>query len=217
MEFLERDDQLALDDLGVGLAPDPDPLARASLPDAHRRMARAVADAGRPVIAANAPRRYVTMIRKQGRPALDRLTPEQRRLVVVPGDLTSGDYRDRFFALMGGMMAAHGGGHAGGEQDHAPPDDRAIEAMVTPYFLAQNVWDATMADSIARAADAGARPVLHVVGRFHTDHEGGLTERLRALRPATRLLTISLAPADDQGGDLPEPSAPLADLIVHLD
>ncbi len=240
LEFLDRSDQLALDDALTGVADASDALDDANLPDAHRRMVEQTLEAGRPVIGSNAPRPYVALAREKGLAALEALTPEQRRLVVIPGAMVGGDYRARFFALMEGLMAdhaapthgaadsdghththTHGHGHGYGAQDA----EMAIQSILAGYYAAQNVWDATMADSLAHAVNAGARPVLHIVGRFHTDHEGGLTSRLRAVRPATRILTISMVEADDQTDhtdpterpvELPTPSAPRADILIEL-
>ena len=78
----------------------------------------------------------------------------------------------------------------------------------------QSVWDWTMAESVARAIAAGSRPVVLIVGRFHVDHDGGLVQALRALRPGTRIVTITNIDAwsdtlrdDDRGA---------ADFVVYV-
>ena len=50
-------------------------------------------------------------------------------------------------------------------------------------YRAQLVMDATMAESIAAASRAGAVKVVHLVGHFHCDFEGGLIQELRRRLP----------------------------------
>jgi hypothetical protein len=66
--------------------------------------------------------------------------------------------------------------------------DEDIEAI----FRSQLVWDATMAQSIARATDRGARKVIHLVGQFHCDFDGGTVLELRRRVPGIRILVISM-------------------------
>jgi len=67
-------------------------------------------------------------------------------------------------------------------------------AMVRRFFDAQCVRDATMAESIARALDAG-RFVLHINGGFHSDAGLGTVQRLLWLRPlGTRVAVVKVIP-----------------------
>lgn len=204
LEFIERDEQSRLDDFLAGLTDESVFIRRTgrtssgaqggNYPAAHRDMVLAAREAGRPVFAANAPRAYVRLARRQGLDALDRLTPEQRRLVRRPDLLPTGRYREAFFRLMG--------------LDAASPEapDPARRAEVEGLFIAQSVWDWTMADTLATALAAGHAPVVLVVGQFHSDHDGGLPQALRHIRPETRMLTVSFqpdAPANDPTGSSP--------------
>lgn len=178
LEFFERDHQTHLDDYLTGITDEAAflnqtgrSLNSGSYPPGHRAMVEAAKAAGVPVIAANAPRRYVRLSRLEGLDRLEAMTPEQRRLVAVPDELTPGPYRERFFTLMGGMHPSA----AETDEDAAHARNQVIET----FFTAQNVWDETMADSVAEAVHAGRAPVVLVVGQFHTDFEGGLTTRLR--------------------------------------
>lgn len=67
-------------------------------------------------------------------------------------------------------------------------------ASAASYFEAQLLWDATMAESIYVARRRYGAPVVHLVGSFHSDYNGGLTELLR--RRNLEVLTISLVPVD---------------------
>ena len=204
LEFYERDDQVALDDYLGGITDEEAFRAATGKPaerDSHRPMIESAKAAGRPVWAINAPRRYVRLARTQGFESYDRFTDEQAELVAVPESLTEGRYAETFYELMGGM-----GGH--GETSSDGPSE-----MVVSFFRSQNVWDATMADSVVRALDAGARPVVVVVGRFHTDYFGGLTERTAQRAPGARIVSLSVLDADapaELGDD-----AGRADVIVY--
>ncbi|MFG0294165.1 MAG: ChaN family lipoprotein [Phycisphaerales bacterium JB050] len=210
MEFFERDEQLHLDDLMTGVIDHEQFMkttGRESLqryPEGHRRMVLAALERDRPIIAANAPRRYVRLARLEGFEHLETLFPAQQEQFVIPQNITQGDYKDRFFDLMGGMR-----GHS--EEEVPEGED---DPMILSFFRSQNVWDATMADSIVRAHDAGSYPVVLVVGQFHTDHEGGTTSRVRELRPGARVMTVSVQPVWSL--ELREEDFNRADAVIYV-
>jgi uncharacterized iron-regulated protein len=142
-------------------------------PPGHRRMVAAARVKGRPVIAANAAPALVKRARLEGLEPLRALEPEEQALIDVPDELTEGTYREQFVALMG---------------EHAGVDAATLEG----FYRAQNVWDATMAGSIARALKAGLGPVVQVVGSFHVDGEGGLVQRVRAAAPQAKVWRLSV-------------------------
>jgi uncharacterized iron-regulated protein len=154
----------------------------------------AARESGAGIVAANAPRRIVRMAWQDGREAMEALPPEERALFDFPVAEHPG-YQERFLEA----MASHMG-----------DEDEKVQAM----FLSQLVTDATMAESIVRAHDAGARPVVHLVGQFHSDFEGGLVGELRARRPGLKVVVVSLSPtkaarslaAEDEGR---------ADVVIH--
>lgn len=156
-------------------------------------------DAG--VIAANAPRRYVRLARTGGWERLQTLDQERRGLAEHPSPAIVGPYRDRFMSL----MSDHGDD---GENDAggAPPE------MIEALFRSQQVWDATMAGSVSTALGAYGGPIVLLVGRFHSDAEGGTVQQLRQRLPSARIVTISLEPAceDVDWSSIP----PQADFIV---
>lgn len=229
LEFFDRDQQNALDDYLAGVTTEDEFKKNAgrndsNYPSGHRAMVERAKSLGRPVIAANSPRRYARLARTAGYERLQSLGPETQRLFVVPTSMTEGRYRTEFENMMRDSLQQ--GAHTASEKKEkaeaakqgdttAEPDD--LEAKVQGYFRSQNLWDATMADSITRPALAGARPVVLVVGQYHTDHQGGLTERVRALAPGLRVMTISLV--DDfasQGISLRPADAGRADAVVYL-
>lgn len=206
MEFYERDEQVALDDYLAGItdrtafekAADRNP---GNNPWAHARMIDASKEAGRPVVASNAPRRYVRLARTQGYERLEQLNENQRALVEIPTSVPDGAYRDRFVDAMGGM-ASHGG-----------------EDMINGFLRSQTVWDATMAQSIVDAFADGT-PVVHVVGFFHAQFpfeagSSGLVDQLRQRidRPLNIVTCITL-PASHEA--IQDDDRNIADFVVYV-
>ncbi len=194
MEFYERDQQLAVDDYLTGVT-DHEQFEKAAKKDkgnnpaGHVRMIDAAKEAGRPVLAANAPRRYVTMARKQGYESLEELGDSQQAMFVMPIGDREGGYKDRFLELMSGM-----GDHSG-------------EEIAAGFFRSQSVWDATMGSSIVDGLEYGS-PVAHVVGYFHVqfgNEQGGsgLIDAIRLhsdldLNRELKIVSIIQLARDDQ-------------------
>lgn len=206
LEFFNRDEQSRLDDYLAGLWDEAafrkgtGRTTDAAYPPGHRAMVEAAKARGRPVIASNAPRVYVRAANKGSFEQLASLTEDQRRMFRVPDDLPTGRYRADYDALMSSpAMASHGG-----EAKAESPEER--QSRLDAGFRAQSLWDWTMAESVARGIDRSGSPVVHVVGRFHSDFAGGLVQALLKLRPGTRVVTVSVVDAwseslqsDDRG------------------
>ena len=185
----------------------------------------AALDAGRPVVASNAPRDYVAAARTAGYGFLLGLDRRQRDLFDLPEDLAAYPaYRARFEAAMTGHAGvdvsdparqpqapttlpasrpAAGESRMNARGPAASPVFLSMQAAATTtpasdgveaMYRAQLVWDATMADSILAARSRAGAPVVHLVGGFHSDFDGGLTAMLRQTR--RKVLTVSLVPAD---------------------
>lgn len=207
MEFFERDQQVALDDYLAGIIDEKafrDRTRRTpqGYPPGHQRMVEAARAAGRPVIAANAPRPYVRLARTDGFERLGALTVEQRRLLRVPDELLAGRYRSDFDAMMSPPGPA--------DPAHPPMARSAVDAM----YRAQSVWDWTMGESVARELGVGRRPVVLVVGRFHSDFFGGTPQVVRRLRPGARVVTVSFV--DSWSGVLRSADRDRADYVVYV-
>ena len=204
MEFFSRDHQVALDDYVAGITEETT-FRRAAMrsdgnyPSPHRAMVESARERSRPVVAANAPRRYVRLARTDGFDALRALNDRQRALVEIPASLTEGEYRERFYELMSAMA---------GHTDDSEGDP------IEPFYRSQNVWDETMADSIADGVASGCSPIVHVVGKFHIDSQGGLVTRLREMAPSARVLTITTV--EEWADDLLEVHASRADIVIYV-
>lgn len=212
MEFLERDQQAAVDDYLSGVT-DEAGFAKAanrtpsSYPGGHRAMVEAAKTANRPVVAANAPRRYVRVAKKDGYDKLRTLGLEQQRLYRVPDAMPTGHYRDEFAKIMGAVHAPDETDNPGAEPA-VPEWTDAIESS----FRSQVLWDWTMGESVARALDRG-RPVFLVVGRFHVDHNGGTVQALHSMAPMARVLTVTFQ--DQEAPATPDRDGP-ADYVFYV-
>ena len=192
LEMLERDEQEILDAHLAGeipLAAFIEATGSATWggrrwEDSYGPLIEAARRTGSGVVAANSPRMYVRRARTEGYEALRELPPEERSLFDLPDRLDEGDYRARFEALMVSARERAG---------TPPPTREEVDAALRP----QMVWDATMARSIAgalRERGRGSAKVVHVVGRFHSDFDGGLVSELRRAAPFASILTVSRVP-----------------------
>ncbi len=196
------------------------------------------------VIAANAPRRYVRIARTDGYERLKDLPAERQALVAIPVTWpmdyrqrfidvmnSAGDDEDdedegadaKAQATTAPVEQANAGTQpeaattapattapASRPSPHGPmkPED------IDPGFRSQLLWDATMADSIAKALRTpGTKKVVHLVGQFHSDFSGGTVKEVRARRPIARVLTISMQRGD--GANLRERDEGRADVVIY--
>lgn len=130
-----------------------------------------------PVIASNAPRDYVRRARTEGYAALEALPAEEQALFSIPEREPPDSYRERFKSVM-----SDNGAHA------------VDEEKVDELLRSQRLWDATMADSIVRAyraAPSGGK-IIHVVGQFHSENDGGLISEIQARAPFANVLTVTV-------------------------
>lgn len=202
LEFFERDQQLAIDEYLAGMIEEEEFIQKSgrsasNFPEGHQAMFNATKDAGGVVIAANAPRRYVRLARTEGYDHLRAMSPAQRATFVLPRDETGPKaYRDRFVDLMGGPDMSHG---------ESGPED---------FLRSQLMWDATMADSVARALRAGHEPVALVIGRFHVEFDGATVEYLKRQRPGADVLTIVMV--DRWSEELADEDKGRGDIVIYV-
>jgi uncharacterized iron-regulated protein len=208
LEMLERDDQYAVDGFLAGTMTTDEFIDAAGV----RNWAGSgtwmpwyqpvieVARARRsPVVAANAPRRFVSQARTAGYESLDSLPPEERALFDIPESLPRDAYRQRLADL---MRDARDG------TDDPPPTEEEVDA----FQRAQLVWDATMAASAARAIDPSPA-VVHLAGAFHIGRDGATVTEFVRRRPGARTLTIVCV--DAASAALRPEDVGLADIVVY--
>ncbi len=158
----------------------------------------AAREAGAPVVAANAPRSYVSRAGTEGYDALLALPEDERALFELPIAPDVGAYRHRFAEFMRAMR----------EQETPVPD-----ADVDRVIRSQRMWDATMAGSVVAALDESPKALLFV-GSFHSDWIGGTVLELIARRPGTTVFIVS--PAAWNGGELADADRGRGDLVVPV-
>lgn len=143
---------------------------------------------GGKVIAANAPRKYVSQAFREGTDGLRALPPEERTLFDADGAITRDGDWDRLRELMVEMRTDA----AQGEDARAePPTDEEVDAV----HRSQRVWDLTMATSLARAWKSGT-PFIHLVGAFHVQRRLGTAAIFVRLCPEARVLIVQLDPSE---------------------
>ncbi len=219
LEFFERDDQSRVDDYLLGLSDEAAFRKRADLtaggyPPGHRRMLEAAKAKGRPVIASNTPREIIRYLRGKDYGALGMLTAEQRRMFRVPEVLPEGKYREDFYRLMRSSVESEAGHRGGGGERATALTEEQVQERLAGRFRAQSLWDWTMGESVTRALEAGSRPVVHVVGRFHSDFRGGLAQAIERLRAGTRLVVVSVV--DEESAAFREEDRGRGDYVVYV-
>ncbi len=190
LEMFESDVQPVLDEYLEGLITEEHFLAAARPWPQYRRdyrpLVEAAREAGIPVVAANAPRRYVNRVSRLGREGLDDLPDHAlEHLPPLPYPEPTEAYRAEWEAVMAEMAQNHGA------HGHREPPESALEAQV--------LWDAAMAHAVASTLDqeGSGTVVVHMVGSFHVENHTGIPEVLRQYRPGTRILVVVVKAVPD--------------------
>jgi len=190
LEMFEKDVQVVLDEYLSGLISERHFLTDArAWPNYSRAYAPLIEFAREnniPVLAANAPRRYVNRVARLGPDALNDLSASAKSwLPPLPFPNASPEYRKKLEALTA--------------SDHRERQNAEKDRMQMPKYLteAQSLWDAAMAYSLAEELrrSPGAL-ILNVNGKFHSDQGMGIPEHLLHYRPGTDILTISILPEE---------------------
>ena len=192
LEMFERDVQPVLDEYLEGLITEEHFLAAARPWPRYRRdyrpLVETAREAGVPVVAANAPRRYVNRVSRLGREGLDDLPDHAlEHLPPLPYPEPTEAYRAEWEAVMAEMVRGHGA------HGHGEPPESALEA--------QALWDAAMAHAVAATLDreGAGTVVVHMVGSFHVENRTGIPEALHHYRPETRTLVVVVKAVGDPG------------------
>lgn len=221
LEFFARDAQLPLDEYLAGLITESAFLADASpwprYDTDYRPLVEYAKERGVSVVAANAPRRYVNMVTRGGREALDRLSPEAfEYLPPLPYGSASSSYRDQWIGTMSAVMEQEGM-RCGVPVPHAAAP-AGSHANMGRLLDSQVLWDAAMAHSIARhLAEQPNALIVHMVGGFHVERGTGTPEQLERYAPGTSRLIVSLRPVDDVGAFRPAPEGEWGDFVIQTD
>jgi uncharacterized iron-regulated protein len=180
MEMFERDVQIVLDEYLRGQITEQHFLASSrpwgNYQTDYRPMVELAKEKKLDVIAANAPRRYVNMVSRNGRESLNGLSKQAKAwLAPLPYNEPSAVYTKKFNDLMA----------TSGDPSAANPHH--------PIIYSQALWDATMANSIAKylKKNKGALDI-HLNGGFHTEGRLGTVEQLMKYHPKTRAIVVTI-------------------------
>jgi uncharacterized iron-regulated protein len=151
------------------------------------------------VIAANAPRRYVNMVSRNGRNSLNVLSKEAKKwLAPLPYKAASEEYSQKFKALMGGMSS----------------DNHNLSKILD----SQTLWDATMAFSISEFLKRNKNAlVVNLNGSFHTEKHLGTVEQLQKFYPKAKVLVVTMRYEDDFANFNKSKHSDLGDFVILTD
>lgn len=129
------------------------------------------------VVAANAPRRYVSLVNRKGLADLEKLNSQSKSYFApLPLDTVNTPYYQKFVDLMGGQS------HFSGQK----------------MYYAQTLWDATMAHNINKSFLLNKNTkIFHLNGRFHSDEKLGIITQLQKMNKGINIKNISAFAADD--------------------
>ncbi|KXK00877.1 MAG: putative iron-regulated protein [Acidobacteria bacterium OLB17] len=183
LEMFERDTQIVVDEYLQGLITEKkfldDSRPWGNYKTDYRPLIEFAKANKLTVIAANAPRRYINMVSRGGRSSLDKLSKDAKRwLAPLPYAEASESYAKKFTALMSGSGEASMG--------------------IKNILDSQSLWDATMADSMARYLKKNKKAlIVQVNGSFHSESRLGTVEHLLRYRPETKVLVVTMQYEDD--------------------
>jgi uncharacterized iron-regulated protein len=227
LEMFERDVQHVLDEYLNGLIREQDLLKDcrpwANYDDAYRPLVELAKAAGLPVLAANAPRRYVSAAGRLDDAAFACAPwgPRARAdLPPLPLPEPTPAYMANLMADPEVMPSQTGmpvtatqlGRPMGGGCPHIGLT--GSQGLVAPMKL----WDACMAHMIAKARkEAPERLVLHICGSDHCKQHLGLVDFLRVYAPAERPLVITMLPEADCHTFVPGRHTGAGDFVILTD
>ena len=174
LEMFEADNQTALNDYLAGFIPEDrfskDVRLWSNYKD-YRPLIEYAKQNKLNVIAANPPRRYVSMVSRRGMKSLDSLSKEAKKFLPhLPYDTLTGRYREKFMET---MKESPGGGSPN-------------------IYYSQSLWDAGMSYSMYRYWKKNKhKKIFHCVGRFHCDEKLGTLAQLQKRKPGLKILNIS--------------------------
>ena len=201
--------------------------------DHYRPLVELSKKHGLTVIAANAPRRYVNRVSREGPESLNALSMTAKSfLPPLPYPGPSAEYRAQWDALMAeatevpDTQTDSSAADADADQaDAADTDADETDADEAPtsrhYAMSPNViysqalWDASMGHAVTSAL--GASPgslIIHMAGSFHVQRGTGIPERIADYAPGTRVLSIVMVSVEDITAWDDEEHAGLGDFVV---
>ena len=194
LEMFERDVQTILDEYLAGLITERHFLLSSrpwrNYETDYKPLVEYAREHHLPVIAANAPARYVSRVSSQGPDSLKSLPQVAVKswLPPLPFPVASEGYAAKFNRFMGVGTA---------------PTAGTATAQANPHgglhlLEAQTLRDASMAYAISEYLKRGRDPlVVQVNGTFHSEERMGVPEQLARYRSKTRAVVVTIVPSDN--------------------
>lgn len=183
LEMFERDVQTVLDEYLAGQISE-NHFMLSSRPwgnykTDYRPLVELAKEKRLPVLAANAPRRYVNMVSRNGRDAVNSLSKTAKGwMPPLPFADPSAAYSAKFKALMGPSAEAQMG--------------------LNNILMSQSLWDASMAYRVAQFLKKNKKGLaVHLNGGFHTESRLGTVEHLLKYRSKAKALVVTMRYEDD--------------------
>ncbi len=163
------------------------------------------------VVCANAPSRYTNMAGRLGQKSLMELPKESKRFFApVPYDTASGKYYEKLDALSGHSSAP--------STDTSKAKAPVMSMGNFNLIMAQSLWDATMAYSIAEYHKQNkGKKMMQINGRFHSDEGFAVVTQLKKYSPKMKAMVISTGPDESFSNINWEQFKGLGDYIIITD
>ncbi|UZR92755.1 ChaN family lipoprotein [Chondrinema litorale] len=198
-EMFEKDDQLILNEYLKGKIQEKHLESEAKLWNNYQTdyapLVNFAKDNKLKFIGSNIPRRYASLVSREGLEGLESLDKEAKKLIAplpVKVDLALPGYKN-----MLEMMGTHGG-----------------NAQAENFAKAQAIKDATMANSILENMDKNQH-TLHFNGAYHSNNFEGIMWYLQQAKPKLKIVTISSV-EQESVESLEEKNLQLADYIIVI-
>ncbi len=192
MEMFERDVQFFVDAYLSGEIDETEFLGKSrpwpNYETGYKALIEYARENNKPVIAANIPRRYAAMLRKQGWDAIENLPGDERLFIATELMVLEDEYKQKFTATMMANMSSREG---------MPGKMMDIDG----FYKAQCIKDDTMAESILTFYRKHPEyHVIHYNGDFHSNSHLGTAQKLSLLAPELKIAVItpvSILPEED--------------------
>jgi len=225
LEMFERDVQTVLDEYLGGLISERHFLLSSRPWNNYATDYRPLVEYARehklPVIAANAPARYVSRVNTEGPGSLASLSKEARAwLPPLPFPEASAAYAAKFNSFMSGGRAAAPTPPAGAQPSQQSPAANPHAQAANPHgglhlLEAQTLRDASMGYAISEFLKRGGDPlVVQVNGTFHSEGRMGVPEQLAYYRKKARAVVVTIVPDEARAGFDAASMASLGDFII---
>jgi len=200
-EMFETDDQLILNEYLTDIIREEHLNNEAKLWDNYKTDYAPLVDYAKanhlPFIATNIPRRYASLVARNGLKALNELN-EQAKKYICPLPIEV-DYELPSYKEMADMMAGH---MAHGNINAVNMvNSQAIKDATMAYFISQNLVKGSV--------------FYHINGAFHTESKEGIIYYLEKSKPGLKIVTITTVDQDNIA-ELDEENQGLADYIIAI-